>query len=115
MAKFKSGDVTFKMLSLLDTNGWRHLRHQRRCPWFCSYSLTDPARNCSPASHRREQGRTAILETELVLRDFGPRCQQNVAADEIKQNAKHDERNQCEQVGAGAVEEWVVHGLPILD
>jgi hypothetical protein len=67
------------------------------------------------ASHRREQGWTAILETELVLRDFGPRCQKGVAADEIKQNAKHDERNQCEQVGAGAVKKWIVRVLPILN
>src|SRR2546423_13226582 len=46
---------------------------------------------------------------------YGSWPQDNVAADEIEENAQHGERNQCEQIGVAAVEEWIVRHLPILN
>jgi hypothetical protein len=51
----------------------------------------------------------------LVLRGFGPRCQQNVAPDEVEKTAQNEKRNHGEKIGIAAVKKWVVGVLPILD
>jgi hypothetical protein len=44
-----------------------------------------------------------LQETELALRDFGPRCQQNIAPDQVKQDAEDEKRYQGEKIGIVAV------------
>src|ERR1700693_432384 len=56
-----------------------------------------------------------LQERELVLRDFGPRCQQNIAPDEVEKTAQNKKRNQGEKIGIAAVKKWIVRVLPILN